>query len=92
MMDHPKRQPGQTFAVDGTPVTPANLPPPRPARWTPRRKAMVVAAVQAGILDMDAACERYEMSVEEFLAWHAAVRDSGLVKLSVSHGQAKRSI
>ena len=48
-------------------IAAANLPRQRPKRWTPRRKAMVVAAVQSGIIDMDTACEKYDMWGEGFL-------------------------
>jgi Protein of unknown function (DUF1153) len=43
---------------------------PRPTgRWTIRRKAVVVAAVRTGMITLEKACERYELSVEEFLTW-----------------------
>src|SRR6185312_11418107 len=35
-----------------------DLPPPETKRWVPRRKAQVVAAVRAGALSLDEACER----------------------------------
>ena len=85
MRNHPGCKPDQTFAPDGTPITLATLPPRRLTRWTSRRKAMVVAAVQAGIIELDAACERYDLSVEEFLTWRAALRVGGFKALSVSN-------
>jgi Protein of unknown function (DUF1153) len=43
---------------------------PRPTgRWTIRRKTVVVAAVRTGMITLEKACERYELSVEEFLTW-----------------------
>ena len=44
-------------------------PPPPVTRWTSRRKAAVVAAVHSGEITLEAACGRYELSIEEFRAW-----------------------
>lgn len=43
--------------------------PPQDTRWVWRRKAQVVAAVDSGVLSLDEACARYEMSIEEFRSW-----------------------
>jgi hypothetical protein len=45
------------------------LPPLTTKRWVARRKAAVVAAVRAGVITVDEACRRYQLSEEEFLAW-----------------------
>jgi uncharacterized protein DUF1153 len=47
--------------------------PPRIKRWTSRRKAAVVAAVHSGEITLEAACVRYELSVEEFRTWERKV-------------------
>jgi len=44
-------------------------PPENVKRWTPRRKAAVLAAVRSGAITVEEACRRYEISREEFLAW-----------------------
>ena len=50
------------------------IDPPRPVtRWTSRRKAAVVAAVHSGEITLEAACGRYELSIEEFRAWERKV-------------------
>lgn len=54
------------------------LPPPDTRRWVARRKAQVVAAVRSGVLTLDEACRRYNLSVEEFQAWEAALSKHGL--------------
>jgi hypothetical protein len=46
----------------------AELPSPSTKRWVARRKAVVVAAVRSGLLSLQEACRRYNLSVEEFLA------------------------
>lgn len=56
----------------------ADLPAPDTKRWVPRRKAEVVAAVRGGILSLDDACERYALTVEEFLSWQRNVERYGL--------------
>ena len=51
----------------------ADLPPPETRRWVARRKAQIVAAVQAGVLDLDEACRRYSLSAEEYTSWEQAI-------------------
>ena len=38
-------------------------------RWTTRRKAAIVVALRTGQVSLGAACRRYRLSVDEFLAW-----------------------
>ena len=56
-------------APDGSPLTMADLPPTGAQRWVARKKAIVVIAVRGGLLTMDEACERYRLSVDEFISW-----------------------
>jgi hypothetical protein len=44
------------------------LPQP-PSRWTVRRKAAIVEAVRGGRAPIEEICVRYQISVDEFLAW-----------------------
>lgn len=55
-----------------------DLPPPDTRRWVVRRKAQVVAAVRAGVLSLEEACQRYDLSVEEFQGWEQALSRHGL--------------
>ena len=50
-----------------------DLPPPDTKRWVTRRKAVIVNAVRAGVISLEEVCRRYELSVEEFLAWQRAI-------------------
>lgn len=61
------------------------------ARWTPRRKAEIVAAVRGGMLAIEEACSIYNISVEEFDAWDRAIGRSGLRGLCVAELQAGRA-
>ena len=71
----------------GEPLTLASLRQVDAARWTPRRKAEVVAAVAGGLLTFDEACERYSLSIEELTGWQRAVDRSGMPGLRVTRIQ-----
>ena len=66
---------------DGSPLTVADLPPQNTRRWVIRRKAEVVAAVRGGLLSLEEACNRYTLTVEEFLSWQASIDEHGLAGL-----------
>jgi uncharacterized protein DUF1153 len=66
---------------DGSPLSAHDLPPPSTTRWVVRRKAEVVAAVRGGLLSLEEACERYKLTVEEFVSWRVAIDDHGLAGL-----------
>jgi len=75
---------------DGTPLTLKDLPPPSTKRWVIRRKAEVVAAVRGGILTLEEACDRYTLTVEEFLSWQKAIDQFGLPGLRATRVQQYR--
>lgn len=54
------------------------LPPAGTRRWVARRKAQVVEAVQSGMLRLDEALRRYELSIEEFSLWKRRFYRSGV--------------
>ena len=64
-----------------------DLPAPQVRRWVARRKAEVVAAVDAGLLSADEACGRYGLSIEELAGWRAAMERYGLGGLRVTRLQ-----
>ncbi len=66
------------------------LPPPDTKRWVTRRKAIVVNAVRAGEISLEEVCRRYELSVEEFLAWQRAIDTHGVPGLRVTRLQIYR--
>ena len=70
---------------DGRTLTMADLPKPDTARWVTRRKAEVVAAVQGGLISLEDACDRYSLSVEEFLSWQHGIARHGLDGLRATH-------
>ena len=72
---------------DGLPLTLADLPPQGTTRWVARRKAQVVAAVRGGLLSLEQASERYELTAEEFMSWRNAVERFGLQGLRATHAR-----
>jgi hypothetical protein len=68
-------------------LTLGTLPPARTTRWVARRKAEVVAAVDGGLLTIDEALTRYELSIEEFVSWRRAMEREGIPGLRVSSAQ-----
>ena len=75
----------------GRPMTINDLPPPGTQRWVMRRNAEVVAGVRAGLITLEEACERYKLSVEEFLSWQKLIDDYGMRGLRATRVQKYRS-
>jgi hypothetical protein len=75
---------------DGTPLTLADLPSKNTKRWVVRRKAMLVAAVRGGLLSLEEACERYKLTVDEFLSWQRLINLHGLPGLRTTRAQEYR--
>src|SRR5262245_12468263 len=82
------------FANSGAPLeldaTLPELPSPDTKRWVVRRKAVVVHAVRSGLISLQEACRRYNLSVEEFLAWQRAIERYGVPGLRVTRLQIYR--
>ncbi len=66
------------------------LPAPDTKRWVARRKAVVVNAVRNGALTIDEACQRYQLSIEEFYSWQKAIEAHGVAGLRVTRLQIYR--
>jgi hypothetical protein len=78
-------------APHGNPMSVNDLPPPDTKRWVIRRKAEVVAGVRAGLITIEEACERYTLSIEEFLSWQRLIDSHGVRGLRVTKIQDYRS-
>lgn len=85
------RPKASVIGPDGTPLTVDDLPSPNTRRWVARRKAEVVAAVRGGLLTLEEACQRYTLSVEEFLSWQRAVERHGVRGLRTTRLQDYRA-
>ena len=67
------------------------LPPANTRRWVVRRKAAVVAAVQSGKITLEEACQRYQLTEDEFRSWQRAYEAHGLPGLRATRLQQYRS-
>jgi len=75
---------------DGTIMTRADLPPAETRRWVASRKAKVVKAVAVGLLPLNEALTRYQLSEEEFGLWREAIARHGEKGLKVTAIQKYR--
>jgi hypothetical protein len=92
MIENQKIRPAQVIGPLGEPLTMQTLPPAGTTRWVVRRKAEVVAAVAGGLLSVDAVCDRYGLTLEEFAGWQRAVDRSGMPGLRVTRIQHYKSL
>ncbi len=90
MVDHIRPRVKYVIGPDGSPLTIADLPAPSTKRWVIRCKAEVVAAVRGGLLSLEEACERYTLTVEEFLSWQMSIDEHGLAGLRTTKIQNYR--
>lgn len=74
----------------GGPLTPSDLPPANTKRWVQRRKAVVVAAVDTGLISLEDACRTYNLSIEELTAWQLALKEFGRAGLGTTKIQRYR--
>ena len=86
----PRPRPKYVIGPDGSPLTISDLPAPGTRRWVIRRKAEVVAAVRGGLLSLEEACERYTLTVDEFLSWQRSIDRYGLPGLRATRIQDYR--
>ncbi len=87
-----RKEKGPIFATtaDGRKISRADLPPRNTSRWVARRKAAVVTAVEAGLIDPDEACEMYALTREELDSWVSAMSQHGARALRVTAMQTYR--
>jgi hypothetical protein len=51
---------------------------------------MIVNAVRCGAISLEEVCRRYQLSVEEFMAWQRAIETNGVPGLRVTRLQIYR--
>ena len=81
----PDRDKGQGLVHEITVIGPTgklmtrrDLPAPGTKRWVVRRKAEVVAGVRGGLISLKEACQRYNLSKDEFESWSQLLKNYGL--------------
>ena len=84
--------PRQVTLPDGSILSRADLPSPDTRRWVASRKAVVIKAVQHGLISQSEALERYALSEEEFGLWRQAVEVHGEKALRVTTIQKYRQL
>ena len=62
----------------GMPLSLRDLPPPGTQRWVVRRKAEVVAGVRGGLISLNEALKRYNLTIDEFRSWQRLLDSHGL--------------
>lgn len=89
-----RREKGPVFVLlpDGSKLTRSDLPPANTKRWVARRKAVVVSAVDNGLLGEKEACQMYRLSEEELQLWRDAVHQHGAAALRVTAIQKYRQL
>ena len=65
-------------------------PPRGPSAGSFAARPEVVAAVRGGLLSLEEACNRYTLTVEEFLAWQYSIDQHGLAGLRTTRIQQYR--
>lgn len=90
MLEYHNSRPAKVIGPMGRILTLDDLPPSDTTRWVASRKAQVVAAVESGLLSIDAVIERYNLSLEEFYGWQRAMDRAGVPGLRVAAVQRER--
>ena len=90
MTDQRHNRARYVIGPNGSALTIADLPPPGTKRWVIRRKAELVAAVRGGLLSLEEACDRYTLTVDEFLSWQRSIERYGLPGLRATRVQDYR--
>lgn len=67
------------------------LPPITSQRWTIRRKAALLEALQRGALSLERASERYALSLEELRTWERDFERYGVHGLRATRVQIYRA-
>lgn len=77
---------------DGSVLSRADLPPVTVRRWVASRKAVVVQAVEYGLIPRSEVLERYDLTEEEFDTWCRAIQVHGVQALKVTALQKFRNV
>ena len=87
-----RRERGPVFVTlpDGTKLTRSDLPARTTRRWVARRKALVVMAVNSGLLCEQEALDMYGLSSEELHSWRIAMETHGARALRATAVQKYR--
>ncbi|TRD21839.1 DUF1153 domain-containing protein [Palleronia caenipelagi] len=85
MSDHKPIKQTACLLDDGSWLRRSDLPDADCVRWVARRKAIVVRAIEHGLLKREEAMERYHLSEEELNSWIDRLTENGAAALKVGH-------
>lgn len=71
----------------GGALTLSDLPLPDTKRWVIRRKAAIIDAIRGGLLSLEEACSRYNLSPAEILSWQHRIDRFGIAGLRTTWTQ-----
>ncbi len=91
MIEYHNSRPARILGPMREILTRETLPPRDTTRWVASRKAQVVAAVESGLLTIEEAMTRYNLSLEEFYAWQRAMDRGGVAGLRIGAAQRGRA-
>ncbi len=83
---------GEPISPSGKRMTFEDLPPKATKRWVIRRKAEVVAGVHGGLISLEHALRRYELSMDEFRSWEKLLKNHGLAGLRTTRAKKYRCL
>ncbi|GGA11478.1 CtrA inhibitor SciP [Neptunicoccus cionae] len=83
--------PASVTLPDGSRLSRSDLPPKNTSRWVARRKAVIVAAVEGGLITDREACQTYDLTQDELSSWISAVQSHGPAALRITAIQKYRS-
>ncbi len=89
MMEYHNSRPLRIIGPLREVITLDTLPPRDTSRWVASRKAQVVAAVEGGLITIEDAMARYNLSLEEFYSWQRALDRGGVSGLRIAATQRR---
>jgi hypothetical protein len=75
---------------DGQVLTLSSLPKTNTTRWVTSRKAQVIAAIKGGLLTLEEASARYQLTLDELSDWQTSLEQHGARGLRATFVQQYR--
>ena len=69
-----------------------DLPPRDSMRWNSKRKAIVVSAVESGLISLWDASNRYRLSIEEYFTWKRASNGKAALPQRTTRAKPRRQL
>jgi hypothetical protein len=77
---------------NGESLTLSSLPRTNTTRWVTSRKAQVIAAIRGGLLTLEEASARYQLTLDELSEWQASLERHGARGLRATFVQQYRHV